>query len=66
MNYEVTSEYVRIMLRFQGIPVPDDEIENIRLRLSLWFQALNDIEDAVGEQMNEVDPVPPVYPHEEF
>ncbi len=30
------------------------------------MKAFNEIEAALGEQMNDVDPIPPVYPHEDF
>jgi hypothetical protein len=30
------------------------------------MKAFNEIEAALGTQMDEVDPIPPVYPHEEF
>jgi|tagenome__1003787_1003787.scaffolds.fasta_scaffold12554353_1 hypothetical protein len=62
----VTEEYVRTALALQGIPVPENEIQNVFLRLSLWMKAFNEIEFALGDQMDEVDPIPPVYPHEEF
>ena len=63
---KVTEAYVRAALDLQGIPVPEDEINNVFLRLSLWMKAFNEIETALGDQMDEVDPIPPVYPHEEF
>ncbi len=53
-------------MKLQGIPVPEEELDNIRMRFALWMEAMDEIEAAVGEQMNDVDPVPPVYPHEEF
>ena len=62
----VTEEYVRSMLAVQGIPVPESEIPNIVLRFSLWMKAFNEIESVLGSRMNEVDPIPPVYPHEDF
>ena len=62
----VTEEYVRSTLALQGIPVPESEIQNVFLRLSLWMKAFNEIEAALGTQMNDVDPIPPVYPHEDF
>ncbi|MCJ8142578.1 hypothetical protein MKI84_06575 [Ancylobacter sp. A5.8] len=64
--YEVSEDYVRAALALQGVPVPEDEIRNVYLRLSLWMKALNEIEAVIGPQMDDVDPIPPVYPHEEF
>lgn len=63
---KVTEEYVRSALALQGIPVPESEMQNVFLRLSLWMKAFNEIESALGDKMDEVDPIPPVYPHEEF
>jgi hypothetical protein len=63
---QVTEEYVRSTLKLQGIPVPESEIQNVFLRLSLWMKAFNEIEAALGTQMDDVDPIPPVYPHEDF
>lgn len=62
----VTEDYVRAALALQGLSVPEAEVTNIYLRLSLWMKALGEIEAAIGSQMDDVDPVPPVYPHEKF
>lgn len=64
--FQVSEDYVRSALALQGIPVPKEELQNVFLRLSLWMKAFNEIEAALGEQMNDVDPIPPVYPHEDF
>lgn len=63
---KLTVDYVRSALALQAIPVHEDEIDNIYRRLVIWFSALNEIELRMGEQMNDVDPIPPVYPHEMF
>lgn len=64
--FQVSEDYVRSALALQGIPVPEEEVQNVFLRLSLWMKALNEIEAKLGGQMNDVDPIPPVYPHEDF
>jgi hypothetical protein len=66
MQTEITVTQVRTMLEFQGLRVPDDELNNVAIRLSTWLAALAEIEAVLGDRMNEVDPIPPVYPHEEF
>jgi hypothetical protein len=63
---KVTEDYVRSTLALQGIPVPESEIQNVFLRLSLWMKAFNEIEAALGKEMDEVDPIPPVFPHKDF
>lgn len=62
----VSLDYVRASLRLQGVPVPEDELENVRLRLELWLRALDEVEAAIGREMDEVDPIPPIYPQEDF
>jgi hypothetical protein len=64
--FQVSEDYVRSALALQGIPVPKEELQNVFLRLSLWMKAFNEIEAVLGDQMNDVDPIPPVYPHEDF
>jgi len=61
----VSPDFVRAMLELQGIPVPADERENVRLRLELWLRALDEIEAELGREMDAVDPIPPVFPHDE-
>jgi hypothetical protein len=62
----VTTDQVRALLQMQRLSVPDADVEEIALRLSTWLSALDDIEAELGEAMNEVDPIPPVYPREQF
>ena len=62
----VTEDYIHAGLALQGLQVPESEIRNIYLRLSLWLRAFDEIEAAIGDRMDGVDPVPPVFPHEDF
>lgn len=62
----VTRDFVEAGLALNGVPVPEDEIENVRLRLELWLAALEEVETAIGAEMNAVDPIPPVYPRPEW
>ncbi|MEQ8166344.1 MAG: hypothetical protein RIC93_09740, partial [Alphaproteobacteria bacterium] len=63
-----TKEQMRTFLDFQGLLVnmSEDEIENVHIRLSSWLLAMDEVEAAIGPQMDEVDPIPPVYPTPEF
>jgi hypothetical protein len=62
----VTHDQVRAMLELQGLRIPEDEIEDVTIRLSTWLSAFMEVEAELGELMDRVDPVPPVYPREEF
>ena len=64
MTRPLTAQQLREMAGLLGLSIPDSDIENVRLRLSTLLAALEEIERALGAEMNRVDPVPPVYPRE--
>ncbi|WP_213991764.1 hypothetical protein [Sodalis sp. dw_96] len=57
---QVTLDYVRSALALQGIPVHEDEIDNIHRRLTIWFDALETIEAHMGKEMDLAEPIPPI------
>lgn len=62
---EITREQVRVLCDVQGLRVPDDELDDIATRMSTWLTALGQIEDELGDEMNRVDPIPPLFPAED-
>jgi hypothetical protein len=63
---KVTEAYVRAGLALQGMPIKEEEIPNVLNRLTIWLKALDQIEASIGDAMNTVDPIPPVFPREDF
>lgn len=63
---ELTTEQVREMARAIGLDIPDADLTSIAIRLSGLLTVMEEIERDIGAAMDEVDPVPPVYPREEF
>ena len=57
---KITRDYVRIMADAQGIPLPEEDVDNVRLRLTTWLGAMEEIEAELGEAMNATDPIPPI------
>jgi hypothetical protein len=57
---------VRALLKLQALAVPESDLAEIALRLSTWLSALEEIEAELGEAMDAVDPIPPVYPRQEI
>ena len=49
-----------------GLDIPEADRENVRLRLSTLLSEMETIERELGRAMDRTEPVPPVYPHEEF
>lgn len=62
----VSEDQVRVLLALQRLSVPEDDLPNIALRLSIWLTALEEVERDLGDRLYDVDPVPPVYPKEPF
>lgn len=62
----LTREQIREMARVVGLEIPEADLENVSLRLSALLTAMEEIERELGTKMQGADPVPPVYPHEEF
>jgi len=54
------------MARAISLDIPQTDVENVRARLSTLLTEMETIERELGEEMNGVDPIPPVYPREEF
>ena len=63
---ELTAEQVRLMARAIGLEIPDAYLVNVAIRLAGLHTVMEEIERDIGDRMDEVDPVPPVYPREEF
>ena len=63
---QINREQVRLLTQMQGIQVPENELDSIAIRLTTWLSALDEIEKEIGPQINTAEPIPPVYPREEF
>jgi len=63
---KVTTETVRALLALQELEVPEAEIDNITTRLTTWLQAMDEVESQMGHLLDDEDPIPPVFPREEY
>lgn len=66
MTVELTKDDVRNLAKAINLDIPDDDLNTIALRLSSALSLMEQIEVEMGEEMDKVDPIPPVYPREEF
>jgi len=56
-----------VLLELQGMKqVPAEDMENIALRLTTWLTAMEKIEAEMSAEINAAEPIPPVFPREEF
>jgi hypothetical protein len=63
---ELDRERVRSMAQLIGFDIPEPELEPIAIRLSELLSAMDEIERELGAEMDRVDPVPPVFPREDW
>jgi hypothetical protein len=63
---KLTREQVRVLAAAVDLTIPEKDLDNVTIRTSALLTAMDEIERDLGNEMDEVDPVPPVFPHEEF
>jgi len=63
---ELTPEQLLAMAKAISLDIPRGDLENVRLRLSGLLTEMEAIERELGAEMDAVDPVPPVFPREDF
>lgn len=63
---DIDKEQLLAMARAVSLEIPESDVDNVRLRLSGLLTEMEAIERELGAAMDAVEPVPPVYPREEF
>lgn len=63
---ELSAEQVRALAQAVNLEIPAADFNNVMLRLSALLAEMDGIERELGAEMDRTEPVPPVYPHEEF
>lgn len=63
---KVSKDQLRMMIKLQGLEVPEEDLNSIEIRLSTWLTAMDQIEAELGPQINKAEPIPPIFPREEF
>jgi hypothetical protein len=61
---KLTREQVKLLAATVDLTIPDHDLENVTIRLAALLSAMERIEEELGEEMNSVEPVPPVFPKE--
>ena len=63
---ELDAARVRSMAEMIGLDIPAAELQPIAIRLSVLLSAMDEIERELGAEMDRVDPIPPVFPREDW
>jgi len=63
---KLTKDDVRTLARTIDLDIPEDDLNIIALRLSSLLEVMVQIEAELGAEMDKTDPIPPVFPQEDF
>ena len=63
---ELSKDDIRNLAKTVDLDIPDDDLNTVALRLSSLLSLMSEIEKDLGDEMDRIDPVPPVYPRETF
>jgi len=64
---KLTKDDIRTMAKAINLQIPDEaDLNTIAIRLSSLLEIMGEIEKDLGPEMDKVDPVPPVFPPEDF
>jgi len=49
-----------------GLDIPEDEFDDVVQRLDSLLAIMQEVEAEIGDRLDDVDPIPPVFPREDF
>lgn len=62
----LTREQTQGLALIAGLEIPEQDLDNVTLRLSALLDSMAVIEAELGAEMDAVEPLPPVFPREDF
>lgn len=62
----LTREQARLLAQTVGLDIPEADLDNVTLRTAALFAAMAAMERELGAEMDAVEPLPPVFPREDF
>ena len=63
---KLTRDQVKALATAVDLQIPEKDLDNVTIRVSALLSAMENIEAELGEAMNAVEPLPPVFPREDF
>ncbi len=58
---KLTPGEVRLLAATVGLEIPDEDLDNVTLRISALLASMAQMERELGEAMDAVEPLPPVH-----
>lgn len=59
-------EQTQALALIAGLKIPEGDLDNVTLRLSALLESMEELETELGTEMDSVEPLPPVFPEEDF
>lgn len=59
-------EQTQALALIAGLDIPEGDLDNVTLRLSALLESMAELEAELGTEMDAVEPLPPVFPGEDF
>jgi len=63
---KLSRDQVKVLAAAVDLEIPEKDLDNVTIRVSALLSAMEGIEAELGEAMNAVEPLPPVFPREDF
>lgn len=63
---KLTREQTRTLAAAVGLDIPDADIDSVALRASALLASMARMEAELGPELDAVEPLPPVFPREDF
>ncbi len=63
---KLTRDQVKVLAAAVDLEIPEQDLDNVTIRLAALLSAMENIEAELGEAMNAVEPFPPVFQREDF
>jgi hypothetical protein len=63
---KLTRDQVKVLAAAVNLEIPEKDLDNITIRVSALLSAMEQIEAELGKEMDAAEPLPPVFPREDF
>jgi hypothetical protein len=63
---KLTREQVKALAVAVDLEIPEKDLDNVTIRVASLLTAMEQIEAELGDAMNKVEPLPPVFIGEDF
>ena len=63
---KLTRDQVKVLATAVNLEIPEQDLDNVTIRVAALLSAMENIEAELGQDMDAIEPLPPVFPREDF